>query len=152
MARTARQAKIIELINRFEIETQDELVSALKEADYRVTQATVSRDIKDLGLFKIAGDKKKYRYAIVDGEGFGCAGKINNIFKEALLNIVAINHQVVIKTLKGVADVIVSVIEKMTLSQILGMLKGDDTVLIITPDEESANIVVERIQEQIKSL
>ncbi len=152
MARTARQAKIIEIINKSEIDTQDELVNALKDAGFKVTQATISRDIKDLGLFKVAGEKKKYKYAIVEGDNHGYAGKINTIFKESMLSVVAVNNQVVVKTLKGVANVIGSVIDKLTISQVLGVVYGDDTILLITENAESANIVVERIKEFMTTL
>lgn len=147
MARTTRQAKIIEIINREEIDTQDELVNALNEAGFKVTQATISRDIKDLGLFKVAGDKKKYKYAIVEGDNHGYAGKINTIFKESMLSIKAVSNQVVVKTLKGVANVIGSVFDKLAIAQVLGICYGDDTILLIAEDSESAQIVVERIKE-----
>ena len=147
MAMTTRQAKIIEIINREEIDTQDELVNALNEAGFKVTQATISRDIKDLGLFKVAGDKKKYKYAIVEGDNHGYAGKINTIFKESMLSIKAVSNQVVVKTLKGVANVIGSVFDKLAIAQVLDICYGDDTILLIAEDSESAQIVVERIKE-----
>lgn len=147
MARTSRQAKIIEIINKFEIDTQDELVVALKDAGFNVTQATISRDIKDLGLFKVAGEQKKYKYAIVEGDSHGYAGKINTIFKESVLSVTAACNQVVIKTLKGVANVIGSVIDKLSIATVLGIVYGEDTILLITPDNAGADIAVEKIKE-----
>lgn len=147
MARTARQAKIIEIINQSEVDTQDELVSALKEAGFKVTQATISRDIKDLGLFKVAGEQKKYKYAIVEGDSHGYAGKMNTIFKESVLSVNAVNNFVVIKTLKGLANIVSSVIDKLAIASILGVTYGDDTILIITANDDSAENVLAKIKE-----
>lgn len=147
MARTSRQSKIIELINKFEIDTQDELVTALKDAGFDVTQATISRDIKDLGLFKVAGEQKKYKYAIVEGDNHGYAGKINNIFKESVLSVVAVSNQVIIRTLRGVASIISAVIDKQSLPNVLGIVNGDDTILLIAGDAKEADGIVTRLKE-----
>lgn len=152
MARTSRQAKIIEIINKFEIDTQDELVSALKDAGFKVTQATISRDIKDLGLFKVAGEQKKYKYAIVEGDSHGYAGKINTIFKESVLSVAAVCNQVVVRTLRGVANIIASVIDKQTITGVMGIVYGDDTVLLISADSKSAEGVMERVKEFMTTL
>lgn len=152
MARTSRQAKIIELINKNEIDTQDELVGALKDAGFLVTQATISRDIKDLGLFKVAGEQKKYRYAIVEGDGRGYAGKINTIFKESVLSVVAVCNQVVVRTLRGVASIIAAVIDKQSIPNVLGIVNGEDTVLLIAADAREAAGIVERFKEFMTTL
>jgi len=152
MARTTRQTKIIEIINKFEIDTQEELVSALKTAGFNVTQATISRDIKDLGLFKVAGEQKKYRYAIVEGDSHGYAGKINTIFKESVLNMIIVTNNVVLKTLRGVASIIATVLDKQSIPGVIGILSGDDTVLILTGDSKSAENVLARIKEFSSSI
>jgi transcriptional regulator of arginine metabolism len=87
MARNSRQSKILELISLHEIETQEELVSALRDAEVDVTQATISRDIKELGLIKILTDSKKYKYAVVNSSAQALSSKCLNIFKECIISV-----------------------------------------------------------------
>ena len=147
MARSSRQAKIIEIINKDEIDTQEELVIALKQAGFDVTQATISRDIKELGLFKVAGEQKKYKYAIVENDNLAYVNKINNLFKELFLNACTISNQVVIKTLKGSVEIVAEVIDRLAMTNVLGCVFGTDTVLVITENEFSAKLVLSRINE-----
>lgn len=147
MARSSRQAKIIEIINKDEIDTQEELVIALKQAGFDVTQATISRDIKELGLFKVAGEQKKYKYAIVENDNLAYVNKINNLFKEIVLNASTISNQVVIKTLKGSVEIVAEVIDRLAMTNVLGCVFGTDTVLVITENEFSAKLVLSRINE-----
>lgn len=147
MARSSRQAKIIEIINKDEIDTQEELVIALKQAGFDVTQATISRDIKELGLFKVAGEQKKYKYAIVENDNLAYVNKINNLFKEIVLNACTISNQVVIKTLKGSVEIVAEVIDRLAMTNVLGCVFGTDTVLVITENEFSAKLVLSRINE-----
>ena len=147
MARSSRQAKIIEIINKDEIDTQEELVIALKQAGFDVTQATISRDIKELGLFKVAGEQKKYKYAIVENDNLAYVNKINNLFKELVLNACTISNQVVIKTLKGSIEIVAEVIDRLAMTNVLGCVFGTDTVLVITENEFSAKLVLSRINE-----
>ena len=147
MARSSRQAKIIEIINKDEIDTQEELVIALKQAGFDVTQATISRDIKELGLFKVAGEQKKYKYAIVENDNLAYVNKINNLFKEIVLNASSISNQVVIKTLKGSVEIVAEVIDRLAMTNVLGCVFGTDTVLVITENEFSAKLVLSRINE-----
>ena len=147
MARSSRQAKIIEIINKDEIDTQEELVIALKQAGFDVTQATISRDIKELGLFKVAGEQKKYKYAIVENDNLAYVNKINNLFKELVLNACTISNQVVIKTLKGSVEIVAEVIDRLAMTNVLGCVFGTDTVLVITENEFSAKLVLSRINE-----
>ena len=147
MARSSRQSKILEIIRDKEIETQDDLVKALQSLNYDVTQATVSRDIKELGLIKIMTDDKKYKYAYVDSAEQQVSSKFMGIYKEAIISIKVAQNLVVIKTLKGVSNAISSYIDKLALKNVLGTTYGDETVLIICPNNAEAVDVCEKITD-----
>ena len=151
MARSVRQSKIIEIINKQEIETQDELVDALKSAGFDVTQATISRDIKELGLFKIAGKSKKYRYAFVDNEDRNFNSKANEMYKSVVLSIANTLNQVVVKTIRGTTLAVAGVVDRLAITSILGIVTGDDTILIITDSEENAKQVKMRLEDLLNN-
>ncbi|MDD4815800.1 MAG: arginine repressor [Clostridia bacterium] len=139
MARSSRQSKILELISTKEIETQDELVTQLKNANYDITQATISRDIKELGLIKILSNESgKYKYAIVENGDQAVSSKYISVFKEAVISIKQAQNLCVIKTMKGMASAICGVIDKLNLENVLGAVCGDDTVMIILPNNNQA--------------
>lgn len=145
MARNSRQSKILELISLNEIETQDELVSALKDANFDVTQATISRDIKELGLIKILTDSKKYKYTVVSSSVQALSNKCLNIFKECVISVRSAINLVVVKVIKGTAGMVSGLVDQLSLSQILGCTYGDDTVMVITSDENDALFVKEKL-------
>ena len=145
MARNSRQSKILELISLHEIETQEELVSALRDAEFDVTQATISRDIKELGLIKILTDSKKYKYAVVSSSTQALSNKCLNIFKECVISIKSASNLTIVKAIKGTAGMVSNLIDQLSLSQILGCTYGDDTVLIVTADEEDAYFVKDKL-------
>ena len=145
MARNSRQSKILELISLQEIETQEELVSALRDAEFDVTQATISRDIKELGLIKILTDSKKYKYAVVNSTAQALSNKCLNIFKECIISVKSASNLTIVKAIKGTAGMVSSLIDQLSLSQILGCTYGDDTVLVITADEEDAYFVKDKL-------
>ncbi len=135
MARSSRQSKILELISTHEIDTQDELVSALRSSGYDITQATISRDIKELGLIKIlSAETGKYKYAIVDNGEQAVSNKYINVFKEAVISVKTAQNLSVIKTIKGMAGAICGLIDKINIEGLMGAVCGDDTVMIILPD------------------
>ncbi len=150
MARNARQSKILELISTKEIETQDELVSELKNANYDVTQATISRDIKELGLIKILSDSKKYKYAVVNSAQSAISNKCLNIFKECVITIKNAMNLVVVKTIKGTAGMVSAFVDQLSLPQVYGCTFGDDTVMVITGDIEDAYLVQDKLNEALK--
>ena len=149
MARNSRQSKILELISLKEIETQDELVAELKAANYDVTQATISRDIKELGLIKILTDSKKYKYAIVTASNQAVSNKCLNIFKECVISIKNAMNLVVLKTLKGTAGMVSNFVDQFAISSVLGCTFGEDTVMVITSDIEDAYLVQQKLNEII---
>ena len=148
--RSGRQAVILEIISSMEIETQEELCAELTKRNYNVTQATVSRDIKELRLFKVAGVEKKYRYASIDDGNNKISPKMHNLFRECVLTMRPAMNQVVIKTLRGNGSNAGMIVDKVNLPEIVGTLAGDDTLLIVTESVEAAKIVVEKLSEFLK--
>ena len=145
MLRSARHAKILEIISHKEIETQEELCAELNAMNYVVTQATISRDIRDLRLFKVAGVEKKYRYAYInDGEG-DLSPKMKNLFRNCVIGVNAAQNLVVVKTLSGNGANAGAVVDKLNYEEIIGSVAGDDTLLVVCKDTESATAVMEKI-------
>jgi len=139
LARSLRQSKILELISTREIETQDDLVSQLKNANFDVTQATISRDIKELGLIKVIGSEGKYKYALVDSGDQGVTSKNVNLFKMCVISVKSINNLCIIKTVKQFACGVCSLIEKLNLIDVLGTSYGEDSVVVYFPTSECAD-------------
>ncbi len=152
MARSVRQSKILELISTREIETQDELVECLRNANFDITQATISRDIKELGLIKIlSAETGKYKYSLVDSGEQAISNKYISIFKEAVISIKPAQNLVVLKTIKAMASSICSLIDKLNLDSVMGSVAGDDTVMIILPTNDAAHKVVYTLENLIHS-
>lgn len=150
MARSVRQSKILELISTREIETQDELVALLREAKFDITQATISRDIKELGLIKIlSAESGKYKYSIVESGEQAVSNKYISIFKEAVISIRPAQNLVVLKTIKSMAGAICGLIDKLNLDGVLGSVAGDDTVMIIFPTSLNAEESAKSINKMI---
>ena len=145
MARNSRQSKILELISTSEIETQEELVTALKNANFDVTQATISRDIKELGLIKILSDSKKYKDAVVSSSAQALSNKCLNIFKECVISVKSAMNLTIVKVIRGTAGMVSNLIDQLSMSQILGCTYGDDTVMVITNDQEDAFVVRDKL-------
>ena len=148
--RSGRQAAILEIIGANEIETQEELCAELNKRGYTVTQATVSRDVKDLRLFKVAGVSKKYRYAYIDDGNNKISPKMHNLFRECVLSIQPAMNQVVVKTLRGNGSNAGMIVDKLNLPEIVGSIAGDDTLLIVAASEDKAPVVVEKLNEFLK--
>ena len=133
MARSARQSKILELISTKEIETKDELARELKNAGFDITQATISRDIKELGLTKILSSTGKYKYCFVGSEEQVISNKYITIFKEAVISVKSAMNIAVVKTMKGMASGVCGFVDKLNLNELMGACYGDDTVMLIFP-------------------
>lgn len=149
MARSARQSKILELISTKEIETQDELARELKNANFDITQATISRDIKELGLTKILSSSGKYKYCFVGSEDQVISNKYISVFKEAVISAKPAMNLVVIKTMKGMGSGVASFVDKLNLSDLLGAVNGDDTVMLIFPTVTQASQAVMTINDML---
>lgn len=149
MIRSKRQQCILELIQENDIETQDELVSLLNEKGFCATQATVSRDIKELGLIKILGADKKYKYVKAEAAPHKISVKFGNIFKECVLSIQSANNIIVIKTVAGGANSACAFIDHLNLSQIIGTLAGDDTIFAVIADDGNVKETVDLLKSYL---
>ena len=151
MLREERQAKILEIIAAREIETQEELCRALNAENYPVTQATVSRDIKSLHLFKVNGVQKKYRYSYLKESGAEILpGKFRNLFKESVVSVRWACNLVVIKTLSGNASNAGLVLDELNFDEVVGTVAGDDTLFAACTDEASALKIMEKLNGILK--
>ena len=150
MARSARQSKILELISTKEIETQDELARELKNANFDITQATISRDIKELGLTKILSSSGKYKYTFVGSDDQIISNKYISIFKESVISVKSAMNLVVLKTMKGMGSGICSFVDKLNLTELMGAVCGDDTVMLIFPTSIIASDVVLTLNDILK--
>jgi transcriptional regulator of arginine metabolism len=145
-----RQAKILEIIDKNEIETQEELVLKLKEEGMDVTQATISRDIKELKLVKVLTDSGKSKYASIEQSDNEISGKLLRIFTEAFVSIDYANNITVVKTLPGMAQAVASAVDSLKWPGIIGTIGGDDTVMIICRAELIAERLVEKFIKLVK--
>lgn len=137
--KTQRQAKIMEIISKTNVETQEQLLSLLREAGFSGTQATISRDIKELRIVKELTAMGTYRYTAAAKEVPGTfSARLNTIFRESVTNFDYAQNLVVIHTLPGLASAAASAVDAMHLSVVLGTLAGDDTVLVIMRDTNAA--------------
>ena len=146
MARNARQNKLLELISENEIETQEELVGELQKAGFDVTQATVSRDIKELGLVKISTDGKKQRYTRERNDS-NIASKFTDMFRHSVVSIDYAGKIVVIKTIVGSGSVAGAMIDRLKNKHVLGCVAGDDTVFAVLRTESAAEEMAEQLRE-----
>ncbi len=146
MARNNRQHKILELIEEKRIETQEELVKELIAAGFEVTQATVSRDIKELGLVKVSASDRKQYYTKERGDN-AVALKFADMFRHSVVSIVRALNIIVIKTLSGSANVAGAMLDRINNKSVCGCVAGDDTVLVVVKDEASAIEVEKELKE-----
>ena len=146
-----RQAAIIDLISNHEIDTQEELTARLREMGFHSTQATISRDIKELRLIKIASSNGGYKYSIAESEqDSGFVPRVRNIFRECVFKVDVAQNLVVIKTITGMANAAAFALDTMKISEIVGTIAGDDNVLIILRDNESAENFFEQTKEMLR--
>ncbi len=133
-----RHRRIIEIITENTVETQDELMSMLRESGFEITQATVSRDIRDLKLIKIALDGHTYKYALTNHEDMHISGKYRNIIRETVVRVDYVGVLVVLKTYSGMAQAAAAAVDGMRWNEVVGSIAGDDTIMVIMRDESMA--------------
>ncbi len=147
-----RQEKLLELISRYEIETQDELIEKLRENGFEVTQATVSRDIRELKIAKMTAGKGKYRY-VLPHRTEGVPGiKFSAALTDSIVRVDNAENLVVLKTDPGLATAVAVGIDHMNLHQILGCVAGDDTILVVTRDAECAAAFAAQVRELLRNI
>ena len=145
MSRSTRQSKILDIIAGKDVETQEELVAELAACGISVTQATISRDIKELGLVKTLSANNKYKYTSVKSSDIKISEKLLNVFREAVITIASANNLVIVKTLSGSANAVGMVIDQMHFNEMFGSGAGDDTLLIIAKSNDEAFILKQKL-------
>ena len=148
--KNARQTAILSIIEQNDVETQEELAGKLKEMGIVVTQATVSRDIKELRLLKVLSGAGGYKYATADKAEHGLSERFVRMFRDSVLSINFAGNIVVVKTLAGSANAAAEAIDSMHLPEILGTMAGDNTILVIVQNETEAAQAVKRFQDMLK--
>ena len=140
-----RQIKIREIISNEQIETQEELVRRLNELDLNITQATISRDIKELQLIKVPAPSGQYIYSLPRDRKYHPIDKLGRYLMDSFVKIDGADNLLVLKTLPGNAQSIGAIIDQIDWKEVLGTICGDDTCLIICKDKESGEIITDRI-------
>lgn len=146
----SRHAKILEIIDRNIVETQEELADELKKNGFNVTQATVSRDIKELRLIKVLSENGKYKYAALKEHDTMLSERLVKMFTESVLSIDYAGNIIVIKTFSGAAGAACEAIDAFDIKDIVGTLAGDDTIFVIIRDVNSVEYVMERFKKLMK--
>lgn len=137
--KSQRQAKILEIISNRNVETQERLLAALQAEGFRGTQATISRDIKELRIVKELTSLGTYRYTTSNNDfGGSFSARLNTIFRECVISFDYAQNIIIIRTLPGLASAAGSAIDAMNLSTVVGSLAGDDTVMIVMRDTNAA--------------
>ncbi len=144
-----RHTKILELINKYSITTQEELIDYLRADGYDVTQSTVSRDIKQLRLTKVLLSDGKYRYQASPSAEKGAKNNFDQIISSSVVSVERAMNLVVVKTFNGMAQAACAAIDMMTFDTIVGTLAGEDTILIVCKDESTAQNCYEDFQKYL---
>ena len=148
--KTKRHAKILEIISSYAVDTQEELLGHLKKAGFDVTQATVSRDIKELRLIKTLGSDGRYRYSTMKQEADGISSKFHSLFSDAVLHIDFAGNIVVIKCHSGMAQAACAAMDSLHWDAVVGTLAGEDTFICLTKDESQAGGLVTELKKLLK--
>ena len=143
-----RHSKIIELINTYDIETQEELAQRLEESGFVVTQATVSRDIRDLKLSKVVYGDGKQKYSLMPKQD-GISEKYVRILKEAFISMDMAQNILVLKTVSGMAMAVAAALDSLQMNEIVGCIAGDDTIMAAIRSVDDTVVVIERIRKLI---
>lgn len=144
--KSQRQSKILELIAQQDIETQEQLLAALEKSGFHSTQATISRDIKELRIVKELSAAGTYRYTVQQSESANFFSRLNNIFHQCVIKLDYAQNIVVIKTMPGLASAACSAVDSMEISYVVGSIAGDDTGLIVMRDTEYAREFCEELR------
>lgn len=148
--KTKRQAKILELIKKYEIETQEELSDYLEKEGYQVTQATVSRDIRELKLTKMAMAAGKQKYVALSEPKEDMMEKYGRVFQDGFASMDIAQNILVIRTVSGMASAVAAALDAMAFSEIVGSIAGDDTIMCVFYGEEDAVQVMNRLRKIVE--
>ena len=144
-----RQAKIIELIGRYDIETQEELANYLKEEGFRVTQATISRDIRELKLTKISVSGGHQKYAVLTPGSRQMSEKYLRVLRDGFINMDRAGNLLVINTVSGMAMAVAAAIDAMNWSEVAGCIAGEDTIFCAVHSEDETVVVMDKLRKMV---
>ena len=147
--KTQRQQAIMQLISEHAIETQDELLAKLNADGYKVTQATISRDIRELKISKVLSSGGKYRYSVSENAHSVHSGTLKNAYASAIVSIENAENIIVVKTHPGLAQAVAAGMDAMHIRGVLGCVAGDDTIITVVRDSFLAAEAVKRLKEEI---
>ena len=150
--KSKRQDLIVNIVTNKEIETQEELIAELKAAGCDVTQATVSRDIRELKLVKVTTGHGGFRYMLPHKKDHGVNVRFNTALAESIISADYSLNIVVIKTYPGLANAVAAGVDSLNLESVLGCVAGDDTIMIVSRDEECATVIADRIRTLMDQL
>jgi len=150
--KSARQEKILEIINKYEVETQEDLIARLIDEGMSVTQATVSRDIRELKLTKVLTGRGSYRYICSDRNRGTENVRFNNALADSIQNVDYAGNLIVLKTFPGLASAVATGIDAMHMIEILGCVAGDDTIMIVARNEDVASEISEKLKSMMKTI
>ena len=148
--KSMRHSKILEIVSKNSIETQDELLTLLRAEGYKATQATISRDIKDLRLIKALGPDGKYRYIAASSVSADLRSNFTRMFSQSVVSVGRAQNMVIIKTLSGMANALCAAIDAGENSAIVGTIAGDDTIFIACAETEDALVIAEEYKKLLK--
>lgn len=148
--KTKRQSKILELIQKNDIETQEELSAHLEKEGYSVTQATVSRDIRELKLTKISLSNGKQKYAVLTDGKDQMTEKFVRVFREGFLSMDMAQNILVIKTVSGMAGAVCAAIDAMQMEQIVGSIAGDDTIMCVIRTVDDTAAIMKKLRKIVE--
>lgn len=146
-----RQTKILELIKKYEIETQEDLLAYLVREGYQVTQATVSRDIRELKLTKVALGNGKQKYIALLETNEDMSQKYERIFRDGFISMDIAQNILVIKTVSGMAMAVAAAIDALQIHEIVGSIAGDDTIMCAVRNTEDAILVIDKLRKFIEA-
>ena len=146
----ARHEVVVDLINRYDIETQEELAAYLRKEGFEVTQATVSRDIRELHLSKIAAANGKQKYIILQNETTRLSDKYIRVLRDGFVSMDMAQNILVIKTVQGMAMAVAAAVDAMHFPEIVGCIAGDDTIFAAVRSVDDTRVVMQKLDEIIK--
>ena len=142
-----RHVKLVELVNKYVIETQEELTEYLKQEGFQVTQATVSRDIRDLKLTKVQSDDGRQKYVVLKATENALRDKYIRILKDGFVSMDMAMNILVIKTVSGMAMAVGAAIDEMQWNEVVGCIAGDDTIMCAIRTMEDTSVVMDKIRK-----
>ena len=152
MARANRQLKILDIISKHDVDTQEELVDYLRSEGFAVTHATVSRDIKEMGIIKtLSSDGRHYKYAAQQTKEATAADKFLSMFKNTVISIKSSGNLIVLKTEAGSAGPAAELIDKLSYDEVLGVIAGDNTIFVAVDGLDHVDTIRRRLEDLLEA-